>query len=121
MAQTRRRRRTKHRGNAAGTIEVRGRTGRPPGPEEKKKQEKQTREQVRQAKLSRPPTWKGSAQRALLAAGFMFIFLLVTDKGNVAAALAFAVFAMLLYIPGGYYMELALFRRRQRKGMAPPK
>jgi hypothetical protein len=30
MAQTKRKRRTKHRGNAAGTIESRGRTGRKP-------------------------------------------------------------------------------------------
>ena len=34
MAQTKRKRRTKHRGNAAGTIETRGRTGRPPTAEE---------------------------------------------------------------------------------------
>ena len=35
MAQTRRRRRTKHRGNAAGVVEARGRTGRKPTAAEK--------------------------------------------------------------------------------------
>ena len=34
MAQTKRKRRTKHRGNAAGSIEARGRTGRKPTAEE---------------------------------------------------------------------------------------
>ena len=35
MAQTRRKRQTKHRGNAAGVIEARGRTGRKPTAAEK--------------------------------------------------------------------------------------
>ena len=35
MAQTKRKRRTKHRGNAAGMVETRGRTGRKPGPAER--------------------------------------------------------------------------------------
>ena len=37
MAQTKRKRRTKHRGNAAGSIEARGRTGRKPNETERKK------------------------------------------------------------------------------------
>jgi Flp pilus assembly protein TadB len=112
MAQTKRKRRTKHRGNAAGTIQARGRTGRPPTAEERKKQNRQS---LREARLNRPPTWNGAIKRALLAAGFMFIFLLITSKGKVAPALAFGVFAMVLYVPSGYYLELYLYRRRQRK------
>jgi hypothetical protein len=112
MAQTKRKRRTKHRGTAAGTVTTRGRTGRPPTPDERKKQ---TREQARQARLNKPPTWRGAVNRALLAAGFMFIFLLLTSKGNVLAAVIFGVFAFALYVPSGYYLEAYLFRRRQRK------
>ena len=37
MAQTKRKRRSKHRGTAAGTIEARGRTGRKPTANEQKK------------------------------------------------------------------------------------
>ena len=87
-------------------------TGRPPTPDERKKQ---TREQARQARLNKPPTWRGAINSALLAAGFMFIFLLLTSKGNVLAAVIFGVFAFGLYVPSGYYLELYLFRRRQRK------
>ena len=32
-----------------------------------------------------------------------------------AAAILFAVFALVLYVPAGYYIELFLYRRRQRK------
>jgi magnesium-transporting ATPase (P-type) len=119
MAQTRRKRRTKHRGTPAGTIQTRGRTGRPPTPEERKKQERMT---AREKRLNTPPTWKSSAIRALLAAGIVFLFILVeTKKNRVASALEFAVVALVIYIPAGYYLELTLFRRRQRKRMMKDK
>ena len=45
----------------------------------------------------------------------MFIFLLVaTKKDRLVVAASFAVFAFLLYVPAGYYMERFMFRRRQR-------
>jgi Flp pilus assembly protein TadB len=114
MAQTKRKRRTKHRGTAAGTISARGRTGRPLSPDEKKKL---TRMEARERRLNTPPTWKAATTRAGLAAVLMFIFLfLVGPKHNrFASALVFALFALALYIPGGYYMELFLYRRRQKR------
>ena len=112
MAQTKRKRRSKHRGTAAGTIEARGRTGRPPSPEEKKKQ---SRETARQARLNQPPTWKSAMTRAGLASAFMLLFLLFTTHGNVVAAVLFGIFAFVLYVPSGYYLEQYLWRRRMRK------
>jgi Flp pilus assembly protein TadB len=114
MAQTKRKRRTKHRGTAAGSIEARGRTGRPPTPEERKKQ---SRVEARERRLNTPPTWKSSFVRAGLAAVLIFFFVLLTTKGStrVLSALAFAIVAMALYVPAGYYLELTMYRRRQRK------
>lgn len=114
MAQTRRRRRTKHRGTPAGTIETRGRTGRPPTPTEKKRQDRMS---AREKRLNTPPTWKSAITRALIAGALVFVFLLVTAKGKdkVPVALGFTAIAIVLYIPGGYYLERMLFMRRQRK------
>jgi len=114
MAQTKRKRRSKHRGTAAGTIEARGRTGRPPSHDERKKQ---TRMTAREKRLNTPPTWKSSLTRASFAAVIMFVFLLLAAKGSnkIMTAAAFAAFALLLYVPAGYYLELYLYRRRQRK------
>jgi Flp pilus assembly protein TadB len=114
MAQTKRKRRTKHRGNAAGTIETRGRTGRPPSADERKKQARQT---ARERRANTPPTWKASFIRAGFAAAIMFVFLLVTANGKnrIEAAVIFALFALVLYVPAGYYLELYLYRRRQRR------
>jgi Flp pilus assembly protein TadB len=117
MAQARRKRRTKHRGTPAGTIETRGRTGRPPTPEERKKQ---TRTTAREKRLNTPPTWKSAITRALLAAVLVFAFLLLTSKGKnrLPVALSFTAIALVVYVPAGYYLELMLYRRRQRRKAA---
>lgn len=117
MAQTRRKRRTKHRGTPAGTIEARGRTGRPPTPQERKKQD---RASARERRLNTPPTWKSSVGRAGIAAVLVFAFLIFTSKGHnkIPTALFVAVLALVIYVPAGYYMELMLYRRRQRRKAA---
>jgi pilus assembly protein TadC len=114
MAQTRRKRRSKHRGTPAGTIEARGRTGRPPTASERKKQD---RVSARERRLNTPPTWKSSATRALIAAALVFAFLLLTAKGKnrLPVALTFTLFALVIYIPAGYYLERFLYNRRQRR------
>jgi Flp pilus assembly protein TadB len=114
MAQTKRKRRTKHRGNAAGTIESRGRTGRPPSPQDRKKQ---TRESARERRLSKPPSWKSSFARAGMAAAIMFplTILLFAKSHRITSALFFTAFAFAFYVPLGYYVDLTMYRRRQRK------
>ena len=113
MAQTKRKRRTKHRGTAAGTIQARGRTGRPLSPEEKKKQ---ARVDARERRLNTPPSWKSSFTKAAFASVIIFAFIAATAKKNgIAAGAGFAVVAMVIYAPAGYYLELFLFRRRQRQ------
>jgi hypothetical protein len=113
MAQTKRKRRTKHRGTAAGNIQARGRTGRPLSPEEKKKQ---ARVDARERRLNTPPTWKASFTKAAFASVIIFAFIAATAKKNgIAAGAGFAVVAMVIYAPAGYYLELFLFRRRQRQ------
>jgi hypothetical protein len=114
MAQTKRKRRSKHRGNAAGVVEARGRTSRPLSADERKKQSRAT---SREERLNRPPTWRSSLNRALIAAALMFGFLLLTSKGQdkVITALVFGLFALIIYVPAGYYIELWLWRRRMRR------
>jgi hypothetical protein len=119
MAQTKRKRQTKHRGNAGGVIETRGRTGRPPSADEKKRSERDTR---REERLNRKPTLKGSALKASLAGLFMFVFLLLTNHSKTGnkfvAAVVYAVIAMVLYIGLGYYIEMFMWRRRMAKKQA---
>jgi hypothetical protein len=116
MAQTKRKRQTKHRGNAAGSVTQRGRTSKPPDPDVVKKQK---REDARVARLTKRPTWRSASIRSLLAALFIMVFLLLTTHGNVLASVAFAAVAAVIYIPTGYYIETYMWRRRMRKQGQP--
>lgn len=115
MASTKKRRRSKHRGNAAGMVEVRGRTGRPITAADRKVDAKKEARQRRLDRAQRPPTWRGAFVRALFAT-VMFGVLLVAFLGNtIGQAVLLAAFMMLVYTPLGYYTDLFLYRRRQRK------
>lgn len=117
MAQTKRKRRTKHRGTPAGTIQARGRTGRPPSADERKKA---TRLEARERRLNTPPTWRSAIITGIFAAVAFFVLfgLLGRGKNRIESALILAVLALVLYIPGGYYMQLFMYRRRQRRKQA---
>ena len=118
MAQTKRKRRSKHRGNAAGTIETRGRTGRKLSSAEKKGDGKaksnQSSAERRAERLNRPPTWRSAINRAALAAVILVVLSIVAFKQTPAAAIGFAGFALVVYIPMGYYLDRFLYRRRMR-------
>ena len=114
MAHTKRKRRTKHRGTAAGTVQRRGRTSRPPSEKERKQL---SRAEAREKRMNTPPTWKSSLTRASFAAILLFFLLLLTAKGNnrFVVAIIFTAIALAIYVPAGYYIELAMYRRRQRR------
>jgi hypothetical protein len=112
MAQTKKKRQTKHRGNAAGMVEARGRTGRRPTAEERRPSARE----LRAARLDQPPTWKGAAQRALVAAALFLILMLVFFRDQQAGPkVGIAVFMLAIYIPMGYYTDLFIYRRRQAR------
>ena len=116
MAQTRRKRQTKHRGNAAGVIESRGRTGRKPTAAEKSGDAKalaREREQLID-KRDRPPTWRGAFTKAMFATIVMLlIVILVLHQSNQAIGLFPIV--LLGYTAVSYYTDKWAFNRRQRR------
>jgi hypothetical protein len=114
MAQAKRKRTRKHRGTAAGTIERAGRTGRPRTREEAKKISRERRQQ----RFNKPPTWKGSIQRAAIAAAVFGVLVIVLFQRTVAQGAALAAFMFLLYIPLGYGTDSAIYRFRQRRKQA---
>ncbi|HSD79266.1 MAG TPA: hypothetical protein VLB47_01345 [Solirubrobacteraceae bacterium] len=113
MAHTKRKRRTKHRGNAAGIVEVRGKThkGGPAGPSKGSARDQARRR--RQNRFDQPPTWRSAAIRAAVAA-LIFVVLVIAAFGRpIAEGVALGGFVLLFYIPLGYFTDLALYKRRQ--------
>ena len=109
MAQTKRKR--KHRGTPAGTIEARGRTGRPPTAGEVRK----TAAQRRQERLDQPPTWRGAITRAAIAALVFVVIAMLVLGQNVAGAIVLGVVAFAMYVPSGYLIDKFVYERRQKQ------
>jgi hypothetical protein len=119
MAQTKRKRRSKHRGNAAGTIEARGRTGRKPTASE---QRKGASRNAREERRFIQPTWGSAAIRAGLASVMLFVLFqvgLAGEKQSIATSLALSVAAFLIYVPLGYKVDRMFWERRMRKSGRP--
>jgi hypothetical protein len=113
MAQTKRRRQTKHRGTAAGVVESRGRTGRKPTGAEKtgKGGGSGSTKGKSLSRLEQAPTWRGAFYRAMAAAVLMLLIsILLLKKPNQAIALFPIV--LIGYVPISYYTDSWLYKRR---------
>jgi|SRR5271168_3772364 len=116
MAQTRRKRQTKHRGNAAGVVESRGRTGRKPTAAEKSGDPRDLAREKEKLldKRDRPPTWRAAFIKAMFAA-IAFLLLFAVALGRSEQGIKFFPFALLFYTPISYYTDKWVYDRRQRK------
>jgi hypothetical protein len=114
MAQTRKKRRRKRKGTQGGSIDTRRRSARPRSREEAKAR---ARAKNKAPRADLPPTWRGSAIRGVFAAVIFAVLLFVLFKRPIGAALAFGAFMLAFYIPTGYYIDMTLWRRRERARM----
>ena len=115
MAQTKRKRRSKHRGTAAGTIEARGRTGRRPTAEELRKTS------ARERRMNKPPTWNSAFFKAALMAALLFVFTQIGLFGgdtSISQSLFLSLFALVLYTPLAYATDKFVYSRAQKRRRA---
>ena len=121
MAQTKRKRRSKHRGNAAGSIEARGRTGRKPTAEELKASGRQTPRGRREAK---PPSWNGAAMKAGAMAVLLFVLTqigILGNDANVTQGIFLSALALVIYTPLAYVTDKWVYARMLKKNQAAKK
>ncbi len=111
MAQTKRK--TKHRGNAAGVVESRGRTGRKPTTEEKSGKPTGPAKKKYVDKRDKPPTWTSAFYKAMIAAVLvLLVSMFLFKKANQAIELF--PFVLLVYVPLSYYIDKMMYQRYQR-------
>jgi len=111
MAQTRKKRRRKHRGTQGGRVDPGRSSGRPRSREEAKARARAGRSGP---KVDAPPTWRSSVSRGLVAAAIFTALLLLLFKRPPGSAFALGAFMLVIYIPAGYYIDSMLWRRRER-------
>jgi Flp pilus assembly protein TadB len=115
VAQTKKKRQTKHRGTQAGTIETRGRTSRPTSRAQARQQAMQRSRGNKVERASREPTWRGAFIRAGIAAVTFVVILVAILKQAPLGAFFVGVLMFGLYVPMGYYTDRYLYERRIRK------
>jgi hypothetical protein len=121
MAQTKRKRRTKHRGNAAGAVESRGRTSRPSESTQPRQGARGGAAQKGQRPPLKPATLKRSATKA---AGFAVLLFVLTQVGifgkdqSLASGAILAVLSFVLYTPLVFATDRWAYTRDQRRRQA---
>jgi hypothetical protein len=115
MAQTKKKRRRKHRGTQGGRVDPNRRPARPRSRAEAKARARAGAK--RAPKVDAPPTWRNSGLRGIGAAVIFTILLLVIFKRSPGAALGLGAFMLVFYIPAGYYIDTMMWRRRERARM----
>ena len=117
MAQTKKKRRRKHRGTQGGGID-RGRGGGRPRSKEEARARARRRSQQRPARGEAPPTWRSAINRALLGGAVFFgLTLLLFGKG-VGEAAMLSIVMVALYVPLGFYIDRFFYRRRRAREIA---
>jgi hypothetical protein len=108
MAQTKRKR--KHRGTAAGTIEKAAHNR----ASTRKGGSATPAKSAREARMNRPPSWRSAANKAGIAAVVFGVFLVVAFHRPVGVAAIYVIFVFFFYMPLGYYTDRAVYNRRMR-------
>jgi hypothetical protein len=113
MAQTRRKRRRKHRGTQGGRIDRRPARGRP-----RSRGEAQARARSRSKKTGPrtpgPPSWSSAGKKGGIAA-VLFIALLTLFGQNPAASVLIGVVMLAFYVPMAFLMDRFFHQRHLRK------
>jgi hypothetical protein len=122
VAQTKKRRRRKHRGTQGGSIDTRGPRGRPRTREEAKARARAKQGSRKGGKSKRPvdrrdiaPTWRSATNRGLIGAVIFFLLFWLAFGRPVVAALGLSAVMLAMYIPMGYYVDRFFYRRRLRQ------
>ena len=115
MAQTKKKRQRKRRGTQGGCIDTNPRRAKPRSRAEAKARAGAKRKPAQKADL--PPTWRGSITRGLFAAVIFSFILALLFKRPLGVSLALGAFMLAFYIPAGYFIDMTMWRRRERARM----
>jgi hypothetical protein len=115
MAQTRRRRRRKHRGTQSGRIDRRPARGRPRSrAEAKARAGSRSRKKKPSTRETGPPTWRSSLQKSVIAGALFFGLLVVAFGRPPLASAGIAVLMLGFYIPMTFLVDRFFYQRRLR-------
>jgi hypothetical protein len=114
MAQTRRRRRRKHRGTQGGRIDTRPSRGRPRNRAEAKARARTRTKKKGGPSGPQPPSWSSALKKGGVAA-VLFVGLLALLGQNPISSVLVGVLMLGFYVPMAYLMDRFFHQRHLRK------
>jgi hypothetical protein len=120
MAQTKRKRRRKHRGTQGGRVDTRPK-GRPRTRAEAKQRAQSRgksgsrRRAAAQGRTVNPPSWRSAALKGLAIAVFFFAIITFAFGEPVASSAILSTVMVAFYIPMAYYTDSFFYNRQLRK------
>jgi glycerol uptake facilitator-like aquaporin len=112
MAHKKNKRRPKHRGNAAGVVEAKRKSGSSSGG---RKTGATTAAERRADRFDRPPSWNSAIARAGITAVLFGVVMALILKREAPQVIGLTAFMFLIYTPLGYYTDSFIYRRRMAK------
>jgi hypothetical protein len=115
MAQTKKKRRRKHRGTQGGRIDTRPARGRARSRAEAKAQARSRGKKKRTGpRVPDPPSWSSAWKKGAVAA-VLFVGLLAFMGQKPIASLAVGILMLAFYIPMAYLLDRFMYQRHLRK------
>jgi hypothetical protein len=116
MAQTKKKRRRKHRGTQGGRIDTRPARGRARSRAEAKAQARtRTKKKKGGPAVPKPPSWSSAIKKGGLAAVIFLVVLSVVGQDPVQSLLAAVALGLAFYVPMAYLLDRYMYQRYLRK------
>jgi hypothetical protein len=115
MAQTKKKRRRKHRGTQGGRIDTRPARGRARSRAEAKAQARTRTKKKGGPAVPKPPSWSSAIKKGGLAAAIFLVVLSVVGQDPVQSLLAAVALGLAFYVPMAYLLDRFMYQRYLRK------
>ena len=114
MAQTKKKRRRKHRGTQGGRIDQRPSRGRARNRGEARARARARTQKKRDPRTPQPPSWGSALRKGGIASALFFVLLAVFGQ-PITSSIAIAILMMGFYVPMSFLMDRFLYQRHLRK------
>lgn len=116
MAQTKKRRRRKHRGTQGGRIDTRPTRGRARSrAEAQQRARSRTKRKKPGERVPQPPSWSGALKKGAVAAVLFVGLLALMGQDPIKSLIAAVLLGLAFYVPMAYLMDRFFYQRYLRK------
>jgi hypothetical protein len=115
MAQTKKKRRRKHRGTQGGRIDTRPARGRPRSRADAQNRARSRTKKKSGPRVPDPPSWMSALKKSTIATVLFIGLLSLFGQNPLVALVSGLVIGVFFYLPGVYLLDRFMYQRHLRK------